>query len=163
MQFTKVDFNDSIDDFSSALLQDLVINQVKPDIINFFKNQYYVLVNLQYEKLLIDFTISYHDIYQVPIAYFRVYDQVTASTLWTFESLASSCQKLGFDTKVPVNIEPHHILQQSWWMVHPCETKLYMSQFDLDDLIQYMVMWWSIYGLSGVFRNIILRTDLSRR
>lgn len=148
--FTKTDFIDSIEQFYSDLLNGLDVTDDTVTIANSYIKKDYFFVKLILDSLIIDFTVGYHEIFLAPVLYFRVFNRTRP--VLDYDQLIPLCS---IDTKVPINIDLHHIFNDPWWWIHPCETKEYMHQFDVESS-QYLKLWWSIYGLSGLFTNIRL-------
>lgn len=141
MKISKLDFNDSIDKFYDYLID------TTPNVINSYQKADCIFLKLSINQVTIDISIAYHEVYQSPIFYFRVFDPSPVISL-------ASLNLIALLNDVQLSLDFHHILQEPWWLVHPCETRDYMDQFEIDSTIDYLTSWWSIYGLKAIFQEI---------
>lgn len=141
------------------------------------------------ECLILDFTISYDDFYLAPVLYFRAFksagrsntksnEEPTISPIMSLEELASDYNSvLGIRDSTTFNIsvtlDSHHLIVDSsvWFYVHPCETVGTLRDFmrdgfvvepiaGQDPVLEYLIIWFGTYGLSGLFPYISFRPAL---
>ncbi|KAK6200412.1 uncharacterized protein RJT21DRAFT_43938 [Scheffersomyces amazonensis] len=117
----------------------------------------------------IEFTISFHELYKVPIFYFRLYDNDTL-ILFNEDLLSQLSEILSYKGYNVPNflIESHHIYQEPWLSLHPCETSDFMTEFiksneqanePQDMSIKYLLGWFTNYGLSSIYPRLSLRVN----
>ncbi|KAG2734232.1 hypothetical protein G9P44_002238 [Scheffersomyces stipitis] len=117
----------------------------------------------------ITFTVSFSDIYEVPVVHFRVSDE-TGSLTFDLDKLDSYIKLIGKDytkDKVDLLLVNHPLLNETWWSIHPCYGQEVVAQFLENTVepsdsegaksIKYMSTWFGVYGIGAVFDSLSFR------
>lgn len=170
-RITNEQFNENIDQFNELLIDNLHWNTSYNDIMiknNYVKklpigNKVYSHTSLEVKGIRLDFTISYHDLYNVPIINVRLYKD---HKLISLEEVSDTL-KIGLAV---TSLNTHHLLQDTWVQIHPCETLQQLEthlksiglKCQVNPIVEYLCCWFGVYGLSSIFPQITFRPTLYR-
>ncbi|EGW31520.1 uncharacterized protein SPAPADRAFT_139973 [Spathaspora passalidarum NRRL Y-27907] len=167
---TNEQFNNCITAFNEVLVENLIFDKeytltIKNNYIkkvNFDKSYLFTSIEMSKkidsEVIRIDFTVSYHDFYQVPILNIRPYKDGSFTAL--------NGIGLQIAPTVITALTTHHILQKTWIEVHACETLEALQTLPeiygttVDSVLEYLCCWFGFYGLPAIFPNIRFRPHL---
>ncbi|KAK6462204.1 hypothetical protein DFJ63DRAFT_144800 [Scheffersomyces coipomensis] len=183
MAINKQLFDQYLDEFNDVLLDTLmVVNSTSvleldlKVLVNFTKtNPSYSYTRIELTNIAhslsigVEFTVSFHELYNVPIFYFRLIENGQL-IMYDDQLVHRISRLLKFDISVqPFQIELHHILQQPWLCSHICQSEQFMDQFiksipdssktkysDISTIL-YLKSWFAVYGLSGLYPRLSLR------
>lgn len=164
---TNQEFNDSIEEFISIILENLKLKgtdfgfSVGNHYVNkWATNKMYSFISVSVKRLRIDFTISFDDLYNVPLFNMRLYDNDTFLT----SPMTQNTLAVGLSA---VDLQNHHLFHQPWLQVHPCETlqtiddhlkNFPVCKYNLG--IQYLCCWFGLYGLPCIFPQFSVRPNI---
>lgn len=164
---TNQQFNDNIEEFILIMLANLKLKgtDFEFSVNNNYVNKWnigkmYSFVSVSVKQLRIDFTISFDDLYGVPLLNMRLYD----NDMFLTSPMAQRTLAVGI---CPVDLHNHHLLQQPWLQVHPCETlqtidshlkNTPICKYNL--VIQYLCCWFGLYGLPSIFPQFSVRPNI---
>ncbi|KAI5959612.1 uncharacterized protein KGF55_005256 [Candida pseudojiufengensis] len=119
----------------------------------------------------IEFTVSFDRFYIVPIFNFRIY--INTKLIFDLEDLK---KYICLEEDVDILLTDHHILQNPWFQIHPCETSNTMKEhlmtyyegngrdlkIDSHDefTLNYLKIWFNLYGLPSVLQEFSLRSTI---
>ncbi|KAI5953265.1 hypothetical protein KGF54_002636 [Candida jiufengensis] len=129
-------------------------------------------INNQGIDLVLEFTISFESFYNVPIFNFRVYHNNKLSF-----DLGGVNDILYWNREVEYLLIDHHILQNPWFQIHPCETSSTLDQHmqsfveileyegdkagkKKDLTVEYLKVWFNLYGLPTILPDFSLRSTI---
>lgn len=169
MMITNQEFNDNIEEFVELVLENLQLLNSATELL--IRNYYikhlpfekiYSFISFDLNTVRLNFTISYHDYYQVPVINCRLYEN------GKFIVGVESQTVLTISTNTSVELENHHLLEQPWLQIHPCETQHTIDEHLRDasqnkkcnHVIEYMCCWFGLYGLPSVFPQFSFRPSI---
>lgn len=166
---TNQEFNENIEEFVGLILENLQLidSTVKLSIVNYYIKHLsfeksYFFICLLLGALRLDLTVSYHDYYQVPVMNCRLYENDK------YISDVKSQLILKISTETIIELQNHHLLEQPWLQIHPCETQQTIKTHLLNNLlntecnhaIEYMCCWFGLYGLPYIFPQFSFRPSI---
>ncbi|RCK57987.1 Ubiquitin-like-conjugating enzyme ATG10 [Candida viswanathii] len=165
---TNQEFNQNLEQFLELVLENLQLDDGKEvHIVNHHVkhlpfDKSYAFASLSFTAVRLDFTVSYHDYYQVPVINCRMYEN------GKFLPMAQSQSVLTPTTQTPVELQNHHLLDQPWLQIHHCETLLTIdahlqnapSAKRYNHVIEYLCCWFGLYGLPSLFPQFSFRPSI---
>lgn len=154
---TSHQFNLNINRFHEVLVHHLVSRGQQLQLLNHYVksvpqlDKKYVFLKLHHETNVVDVLVSYDDLYSVPVCYFNLYE---GSDEQLVKSKPPESSKIAMDS--------HPLTGEVWSFIHPCETLEGMKAFavEAESELQYLVIWFGVYGLPSVLPHISLRVNL---
>lgn len=173
---TNQEFNAAIGQFKGVLLdnlQSMIKFKVVAIDVKHVNDENYLFACITFgNNARLEFTISYDNFYQVPIFCFRIYidERLNFDIVEIGENLRES-SKLILNKVVEISITDHHLLNQPWFQIHPCETldtlhthvssqkefTLEQNYKDYDSSIAYLSCWFGLYALPAIFPQFSIR------
>ncbi|EMG50372.1 ATG10 Ubiquitin-like-conjugating enzyme ATG10 [Candida maltosa Xu316] len=160
---TNQEFNKNLDEFLLILLDNLSLDGIEYHVLNHysksvFGDKQYAFFSISVSCLRLDCTISYDDLYTVPVINIRLYNNDKLLMDPNSQTILKT------NTSV-IQLQNHHLLQEPWLQIHPCETletidthlRNVPESKKYNDTLTYLCCWFGIYGLPTMFPQFSFR------
>lgn len=165
VSITQQAFNEHLDEFQCLVLENIVPTKgLRLLILNSYvraagvqKHRFLYVRCCLNENTYFDFTVSFDTFFGVPVLHFKAYDVSKGHIREIFDVF-----DLKFMGPSTYTIETHHLLNNPWFYVHPCETASTMNDFmtaheEIKDSIILAVVTGALS--KGSFSGAVLPTE----